>query len=71
MAELRWREGIAERFGMDQTEARRTSKIKDSVNGNEEMELEDWSVTKEFEVLGSLEGKRGGSPRVANCSLNI
>ena len=43
--ELRWREGIAERFGVDQTEARRTSEGKDSVNGNEEMELEDLSVT--------------------------
>ena len=30
---------------MDQTEARRTSERKDSVNGNEEMELEDLSVT--------------------------
>ena len=45
MVELRWREGIAERFGVDQTEARRTSEIKDSVNGNKEMELEDLSVT--------------------------
>ena len=45
LVELRWREGIAERFGMDQTEARRTSERKDSVNGNKEMELEDLSVT--------------------------
>ena len=45
MVELRLREGIAERFGVDQTEARRTSERKDSVNGNEEMELEDLSVT--------------------------
>ena len=43
--ELRWREGIAERFGVDQTKDRRTSEGKDSVNGNEEMELEDLSVT--------------------------
>ena len=42
---LQWREGMAERFNVDQTEARRTSERKDSVNGNEEMELEDLSVT--------------------------
>ena len=31
---LRWREGIAERFGVDRTEARRTSERKDNMNGN-------------------------------------
>ena len=45
LVELRWREGIAERFGVDQTEARRTSEGKYSVNGNEEMEMKDLSVT--------------------------
>ena len=45
LVELRWREGIVECFGVNQTEARRTRQIKDSVNGNEEMELEDLSVT--------------------------
>ena len=43
---LRWREGIAERFGVDRTEARRTSERKDNMNGNEEMEPEDLSVTQ-------------------------
>ena len=46
LVELRWREGIAERVDMDRTEARRTSKRKDNVNGNGEMEPEDLSVTQ-------------------------
>ena len=46
LVELRWREGIAERFGVDRTEARRTSERKNNVNGNGEMEPEDLSVTQ-------------------------
>ena len=46
MVELRWREGIAERFGVDRTEARRTNERKNNVNGNGEMEPEDMSVTQ-------------------------
>ena len=46
MVELRWREGIAESFGMDRTEPRSTSERKDNVNGNGEMEPEDLSVTQ-------------------------
>ena len=46
LVELRWCEGIAERFSMDRTEARRTSGRKDNVNGNREMEPEDLSVTQ-------------------------
>ena len=44
--ELRWHEGIAEYFGMDRTEARKTSERKDNVNGNGEMEPEYLSVTQ-------------------------
>ena len=46
LVELRWREGIAERFGVDQPEARRTSERKDNMNGNGEMEPEYLSVTQ-------------------------
>ena len=46
LVELRWREGIAKRFGVDRTEARKTSERKDNVNGNGEMEPEDLSVTQ-------------------------
>ena len=42
---LRWREGMAERFGMDRTKAMGTSEIKDNMRGNEEMEQKDLSVT--------------------------
>ena len=43
---LRWREGVAEHFGADRTEAKRTSERKDNMNGNEEMEPKDLSVTQ-------------------------
>ena len=46
LVELRWSEGIAERFGVDRTEARRASERKDNVNENREMEPEDLSVTQ-------------------------
>ena len=46
LVELRWREGVAERFGVDRIEAGRTSERKDKVNGNKEMEPEDLSVTQ-------------------------
>ena len=42
---LRWREGMAERFGVDRTKAMGTSKRKDNMRGNEEMERKDLSVT--------------------------
>ena len=42
---LRWREGMAERFGMDRTKAMGTSERKDNMRGNEEMERKDLSVT--------------------------
>ena len=45
MLGLRWREGMAERFGVNRTEAMGTSERKDDMSGHEEMELEDLSVT--------------------------
>ena len=42
---LRWREGMDERFGMDRTKAMGTNERKDNMSSNEEMELEDLSVT--------------------------
>ena len=42
-----WRpEGVAEHFGAGRTKARRTSERKDNMNGNEEMEPKDLSVTQ-------------------------
>ena len=46
LVELQWCEGVAERFGVDRTEARRTSERKNNMNGNGEMEPEDLSVTQ-------------------------
>ena len=42
---LRWREGMAEHFSVDRTKAMGSSEGKDDMSGNEEMELEDLSVT--------------------------
>ena len=42
---LRWREGMAERFGVDRTKAMGTSERKDNMRSNEEMERKDLSVT--------------------------
>ena len=43
---LRRREGVAEHFSAGRTKARRTSERKDNINGNEEMEPKDLSVTQ-------------------------
>ena len=42
---LRWREGMADRFGVDRTKAMGTRERKDNMRGNEEMEWKDLSVT--------------------------
>ena len=42
---LQWREGMAERFGLDRTKAMGTSERKDNMRGNEEMEWKDLLVT--------------------------
>ena len=57
---LRRRKGVAEHFGVGRTKARRTSEIKDNMNGNEEMEPKrsvSYSIVckhvKESEALGN------------------
>ena len=43
---LRRREGVADHFGAGRTKARRTSERKYNINGNEDMEPKDMSVTQ-------------------------